>query len=181
MFKITESRIPGCFEIELKEIKDLRGSFTKNYHREMFKKAGIEDELGEEFFIHSLKNVFRGMHFQNPPKAVNKTVFCIMGKVTDYIVDMRIGSPTFGEYVSFDLDGDVPRALFVPKGTAHGYFVKSEFALMQYKSSDVYDPQYDDAINYLSFPFAKEITNPILSDRDIHAQYFKDFNNNFKF
>ena len=179
MFKTTESEIPGCLEIEFKGINDLRGTFTKTFHKEMYQEMKISAELGEEFFIYSHKNVFRGLHFQNPPKEISKIVYCVMGKVTDYLVDLRVGSPTFGKWTSYELDGQTPRAIFVAKGIAHGYMVKSDFALMQYKSSDVYDPQCDDAISYATFSFAKDIVNPILSERDIKAVSFNDFKSSF--
>lgn len=181
MFKTIESKLPGCFEIEFKGINDLRGSFTKTFHKEMYQKMNINSELGEEFFIYSHKNVFRGMHFQNPPKEISKIVYCVMGRVTDYLVDLRIGSPTFGQWTSYELDSDKPRAIFVAKGIAHGYMVKSDFALMQYKSSDVYNPECDDAISYRGFSFEKEIVEPILSERDIKAPTFDNFKSTFIF
>jgi dTDP-4-dehydrorhamnose 3,5-epimerase len=181
MFTVTQSRIPGCFEISFKQMNDLRGSFTKTFHIEMFKQLNIQMDVREEFFIYSHKNVFRGMHFQNPPTAIDKLVYCVTGQVTDYIVDLRVGSPMYGEWISFELDSKTPKGLFVPKGCAHGYLVKSEFAIMQYKSSDVFDPKTDDAISYTSFSFAKDIKDPILSDRDIQAVSFKEFKNEFKF
>jgi dTDP-4-dehydrorhamnose 3,5-epimerase len=181
MFNVTQTRIPGCFEISFKNLNDLRGTFIKTFHVNTFNDLNIKMEVNEEFFIYSHKNVFRGMHFQNPPTAIDKMVYCVIGNVTDYIVDLRVGSPTYREWISFELDGKVPKALFLPKGLAHGYFVKSDFAIIQYKSSGVFDPNTDDAIAYTSFLFAKDIVNPILSDRDIKAVSFDDFKNDFKF
>jgi dTDP-4-dehydrorhamnose 3,5-epimerase len=181
MFKIIQSKIPGCYEIVYHKIEDLRGTFIKNYHKDVFAEQNIDMELGEEFFIHSKKRVFRGMHFQTPPKAINKLVLCLMGNVTDYLVDLRVGSPTYGEWASYELDGNNPRAIFVPKGIAHGYYVNSDSALMQYKSSGVYDGICDQTISYTTFSFAENVIDPILSDRDIAAVKFKDFKNEFKF
>jgi dTDP-4-dehydrorhamnose 3,5-epimerase len=164
MFTRTETKIPGCFEIGLKSINDLRGSFTKTFHTEMYKKIDLELPIEDE-----------------PPTAIHKIVFCVIGAVNDYIVDLRLGSPTYGQWISFELDGTNPRALFIPKGTAHGYLVKSEFAIMQYKSSGVFDPKTDDAISYKSFSIAKDIVNPILSEKDIKAVSFQDFKNDFRF
>src|SRR4051812_10220206 len=100
MFTVTQAKIPGCFEIAFKNLGDLRGTFTKTFHTDVFKQLNIEMEVKEEFFIYSHKNVFRGMHFQNPPTAIDKMVFCVIGNVTDYIVDLRVGSPTYGEWIS---------------------------------------------------------------------------------
>ena len=181
MFTVTETKIKGCVEVQYKKIDDLRGSFTKTFHAPFFIERQLETKFDEEFFIYSHKNVFRGMHFQNPPTAVAKLVYCVHGTVTDYVVDLRVGSPTYGDYVSFKLDANNPRGIFLDKGLAHGYMVTSEFAIMQYKSTGVFDPATDGAIDYRSFAFANEVVNPILSEKDIKAVSFKDFDNKFIF
>ncbi|PBQ33956.1 dTDP-4-dehydrorhamnose 3,5-epimerase [Sphingobacteriaceae bacterium] len=181
MFNVVQTKISGCFEIQLKKIEDLRGSFTKTFHAHIFRELNLDMKFTEEFFIYSHKNVFRGMHFQNPPTATYKLVYCVHGEVTDYIVDLRVGSPTYGQYVSFELNAKSPKSIFLDKGLAHGYMVKSDFAIMQYKSSEVFDPATDGAIDYRSFDFAKDIVNPILSEKDIKAVSFEDFKNDFKF
>ena len=137
--------------------------------------------LKEEYFTFSSKNVFRGLHFQNPPKALDKIIYCVSGRVTDYVVDLRTGSPTFGEYASFELDGENPRAVFAPVGLAHGFYVKSEHAVMQYKVSEVYDPACDTGISYTSFAFSKDIVNPVISDRDKEFVSFKEYKSPFTF
>ena len=179
MFQIVPSLIPGCYEIIYKQMKDNRGSFTKIFHRDLFKDLKINLELGEEFYSISSKNVFRGMHFQIPPKAVDKIVTCIKGNITDYVVDLRKDSPTYKKHLSFELDGDVPKAIFIPKGLAHGFYVNSEEAIVHYKCSDVYDPACDTGITYTSFDFAKEINKPVISEKDLNLVKFEDFNNPF--
>jgi len=181
MFEIVESKIPGCVEIIFNKTADKRGCFIKTFHEDIFKKLNIRLELREEYFTVSTKNVFRGLHFQNPPKALDKLVYCVTGKVTDYVVDLRVGSPTFGESVSFELDGDIPKAVFAPVGLAHGFYVKSETAVMQYKVSEVYDAASDTGISYTSFPFSKEIIDPVISDRDQGFVSFADFRSPFQF
>lgn len=180
-FKKIQSKIPGCFEIIFNQIKDKRGSFTKTFHETLYKELDVKIELAEEYFTHSQKNVFRGLHFQLPPKALDKMVYCAFGKVTDFVVDLRIGSPSYGEWVSFDLDSDKPSAVFVPEGLAHGFYVKSDFAIMQYKVSKVYDPLFDAGISYSTFDFSKNINDPIISDRDLHFETIEQFENPFKF
>jgi dTDP-4-dehydrorhamnose 3,5-epimerase len=160
-------------------MKDNRGSFTKIFHRDFFKNLNINLELGEEFYSISSKNVFRGMHFQIPPKAVDKIVTCIKGNITDYVVDLRKDSPTFKKHLSFELDGDQPKAIFIPKGLAHGFYVNSDEAIVHYKCSDVYDPACDTGIAYTSFDFAKEIKTPIISDKDLNLIKLEDFSNPF--
>src|SRR4051812_30043877 len=109
MFPTTQTKIPGCFEIKYRSMQDLRGSFTKTYHVQNFIDQGVDVRVDEEFFIYSHKNVFRGMHFQNPPTAIDKLVYCVIGHVTDYIVDLRVGSPTYLEWISCELNSDDPK------------------------------------------------------------------------
>jgi dTDP-4-dehydrorhamnose 3,5-epimerase len=181
MFTIVYSRIAGCFEIVFKKLDDTRGAFIKTFHEPLFRQLGIEMQVREEYFTHSVKNVFRGLHFQNPPTAIDKIVFCVSGQVTDYVVDIRKGSPTFGEWISFELDGDNPRAVFVPVGLAHGFHVKSSSAIMQYKVSKIYDGETDAGISYKTFPFAEKIIDPVISARDAGFVSFGDFNSPFLF
>ena len=181
MFKITESRIPGCFELEFRKMSDIKGSFTKTFHEILSRELNINTQVAEEYFSHSSKNVLRGMHFQMPPKAIDKTMFCVAGKITDYVVDLRKGSPTFGEWASFELDAETPKAVFVPKGLAHGFFAHADNTIMQCKSSGVYDAANDVTLSYKGFGFAKNIKDPILSDRDLNAASFTDFTNPFQY
>ncbi len=181
MFKKAETSIPGCFEIIYKKLGDNRGSFTKTFHEGFFKDLGIQMHVGEEFFSTSAKGVFRGMHFQLPPHAVAKIVYCVKGSVLDFVVDLRKGAPTFGKHLTFQLDDQNPRAIFIPEGLAHGFYVTSEIAVMNYKSSGVYDGPTDSGISYKSFTFAEQITDPIISDRDKNFTSFEDFNNPFTY
>jgi dTDP-4-dehydrorhamnose 3,5-epimerase len=180
MFEIKQSLLEGCFEVVFNQKNDNRGHFIKSFHIEDFKTFGIEMPFKEEYFTYSHKNVFRGLHFQNPPKAIAKMVYCVSGHVTDYVIDIRAKSATYGQYHVFELDGNKPKMVYVPEGFAHGFFVRSEHALMQYKVSDVFDAACDTGIDYQSFDFAKDIVNPIMSDRDQSFVKFFDFKSLFK-
>src|SRR6478609_6559759 len=98
MFKLEPSKIPGCFVIFFNKMNDNRGSFTKTFHTDVFRELGLNFNFSEEYFSSSHKNVFRGLHFQVPPKAIDKIIFCATGAITDYVIDLRKGSPTFGEW-----------------------------------------------------------------------------------
>lgn len=178
-FKVIPTEILGCFEIEFTRLNDIRGNFTKTFNVNLYKQLGIEMHVDEEYFTYPVKNVFRGLHFQIPPKTIDKIVYCVMGQVNDYVVDLRKDSPTYGKYLCFELDGEKPKALFVPVGLAHGFYVKSENALMQYKVSRGFDKDCDTGISYTSFDFAKDIVNPILSDRDKQFISFEQFETPF--
>ena len=174
MFTRVPSKFEDCFQVMFDQKNDNRGHFIKSYHEGMYKDLGIEMVIREEYFTMSQRHVFRGLHFQHPPKAIAKMVFCVEGKVRDYVVDIRKNSATYGQYQIFDLDSEKPSIVYVPEGFAHGFYVLSEKALMQYKVSDVFDAACDAGIDYRSFEFAKEIVNPIMSARD---QSFEDFTN----
>lgn len=179
--EIKESKIQGCKQIVLNQFSDKRGTFTKSFHEDIFKEAGIKMHVAEEYFTSSVKNVFRGMHFQTPPADHEKIVYCNIGTITDFVVDLRVGSSTFGQYDSFELDGEKPTLVYIPKGLAHGFFVHSALALMQYKVSTVYDLKCDTGLLYSSFDFGKDIRNAIVSDRDLGFPSFENFKSPFKF
>lgn len=181
MFDIAETRIPGCFEILFHKLSDKRGGFIKTFHAHLSEKQGVHMNLREEYFTYSSRNVFRGLHFQTPPKALDKIVFCVQGHVTDYVVDLRVGSPAYGEVLSFDLNEDRPRAVFVPLGLAHGFYVRSAHAIMQYKVSETYDPAHDAGISWQGLPFQEEVRGAVISDRDQAFVQLHDFKSPFIF
>lgn len=101
------------------------------------------------------------------------------GEVRDYVLDLRKNSASYGQYVSFDLNENEPKLIFIPKGMAHGFHVLSKEALLNYKVSTVYNPEADSGINYLSLPFAKDIKDAIVSDRDLSFPSFQEFKSPF--
>jgi len=127
---IKESKIKGCKQIVLNQFSDKRGTFTKVFHEEIFEGADIKMHVAEEYFTSSVKNVFRGMHFQIPPADHEKIVYCNIGTITDFIVDLRIGSPTYGQYDAFELDGEKPSLVYIPKGLDNGFFLPSPLGLI---------------------------------------------------
>lgn len=179
--EIIPSKIPGCKLIVLNRFIDKRGAFIKTFHEDIFKGSGISMKVAEEYFTSSVKNVFRGMHFQVPPSDHEKIVYCNLGKITDYVFDLRVGSPTYGQYDAFELDGEKPKLVYIPKGIAHGFYVHSELAVLQYKVSTVYDLKCDTGILFSSLPFADDIINPVISDRDKEFVSFQDFRSPFKY
>ncbi len=180
-FKVRESFIPGCFEIIFTPFNDKRGSFVKTFHHEIFKEFHVDVNVAEEFFTYSKKNVFRGLHFQIPPMELSKIIYCVSGSVKDYVVDLRTGSPTYGKWCSFNLDEEKPLALFIPPGLAHGFYVNSNHSIMQYRVSKIYDPEHDKGISYTTFDFAKDIVDPILSEKDSRLITIDQFESPFKF
>ena len=158
--------IPGCFEIHPDVLKDERGTFVKTYHQDIFGKHGLTTDFVEEYYSYSNKRVLRGFHFQLPPHDHIKLVYCVSGIIMDAIVDLRKGSPTYKKYAFFELSGEKANALYLGKGVAHAFYVLSDFAIVMYKVTSVYAPEYDTGIlwNSAGVPWPDDM--PILSKRD---------------
>jgi len=124
-FEFHNTKIPGVIEVVPFNADDIRGCFTKDYSQEAFEANGIEHDLKEVFYTTSHKGVIRALHFQRE-KQQPKLVRCIHGHVWDVVVDLRRDSPTFQEWLSFDLTGENHREMLVPAGCAHGYLVLEE-------------------------------------------------------
>ena len=181
MFQVKESRIQGLFEIQPRVIEDSRGRFVKIYHSSEFEAMGLESVFLEEYYSISHKNVIRGMHFQSPPKSHVKLVYCQGGEALDVVIDLRVGSPTYGSYELFSLSHSRANGLYIPKGLAHGFCALSDDVMMVYKVNSIYSPELDLGISWSSLGIPWPTNNPILSDRDRNFQSFNDFNSPFSY
>ena len=180
----TKAEMPGIWIIEPTVFGDRRGYFL-----ESFKKQEFEDHIGACDFMQdnescSSKGVWRGFHYQLEPYAQSKLVRIIQGNVLDVVVDIRIGSPTFGSYYAIELSGENKRQLFIPKGFAHGFYVMSETAVFTYKVDNPYMSDCERSIRFddLTIGFDKEQLKGqtvILSDKDKQAPSLCDAEINF--
>ena len=150
---VVEEPLPGVRLLELKSFVDDRGEFVKTFHGRMLAELGLSFQLREEFFSVSGKNVVRGMHFQVPPAAHQKMVYCLAGSVLDVLVDLRSGLPTYGKSWSITLTGRRRQALYIPAGVAHGFLSMSENSCMVYKTDHEHSPENDMGIRWDSFGF----------------------------
>ena len=175
----TPTTIEGCFEIDIRNLRDDRGSFFKTYNIESFKQSGLETNWQEEYFSLSEKNVLRGMHFQIPPKDHVKLVTCLSGAVLDVIVDLRKNSSTFKKCASFELNEQNKKMLYIPTGCAHGFLSLYNNTLMFYKVSSVYSPEHDQGILWSSINFNWPCDNPITSERDRKQPNLQEFETPF--
>lgn len=166
MFEFRSLSLPGYFEIQPRIFKDQRGSFIKTFHRDLFRERGLNIDWVEEYYSVSQKGVLRGMHFQLPPYDHEKLVYCTSGIVFDAVVDLRNGSPTFGQHVSITLSADMANMIYIPKGLAHGFYTLSEAATVMYKVATVYAPEHDTGIRWDSAGISWPSNDPIISDRD---------------
>ncbi|WP_375325921.1 dTDP-4-dehydrorhamnose 3,5-epimerase family protein [Flagellimonas sp. GZD32] len=165
--KLLETDISGCFEIEVDQFTDIRGSFFKTFHYNIFKENGLETNWKEEYFSISHLNVIRGMHFQNPPDDHAKVVTCLSGSVKDVVVDLRKDSKTFKQYIAVTLNAaSSNRMLYIPRGCAHGFLSLENNTLLHYKVSSVYSKTNDTGILWDSIGYEWNCKTPILSERD---------------
>jgi dTDP-4-dehydrorhamnose 3,5-epimerase len=139
--KVTDTAIPGVMLVETPVFRDARGFFLQTYHTERFAQAGLPPVFLQDNHSYSARQgIVRGMHAQlNRPQG--KLVRAVTGEIFDVAVDLRPDSPTFGAWVGEVLSGDNFRQLYVPPGCAHGFFVISDTAHVEYKCTDLYAPE----------------------------------------
>lgn len=171
--------LEGCYQVRPFFAQDERGTFVKTFHADRFLALGLPSEWREEYYSSSRKGVIRGMHFQTPPHDHEKLVYCIQGRVLDVVVDLRKGSPTYGQHCAVELDAARGHGLVVPKGMAHGFLALTESVLMSYKVTSVYVPENDAGIRWDSFGLDWGIDQPIVSSRDHAHPLFADFDSPF--
>jgi len=179
--KIICTKIPGCYEFFPIIHEDTRGIFVKTFHSPTFKKHGLNTIFKEDYYSTSLKNVIRGLHFQLPPNDHVKIVYCISGIVKDIVVDLRLGSPTYGKHLSIDLSSKRGNMIYIPKGMAHGFCGLSKFSTLVYKTSTVHSPKKDTGIRWDSAGISWPNRTKIISKRDRSFLALKDFKSPFKF
>lgn len=160
---------------------DSRGKFVKTFHEDFFRQHGLAVDFREEYYTVSQRGVLRGLHFQLPPAAHAKLVYCAHGEVLDVVVDLRQGSPTYRKHYSVLLSTDKANQIYVPIGLAHGFFVVSETATVTYKVTSVYAPDLDSGILWNSAGITWPTGLPILSERDQSFSSLEKFVTPFRY
>lgn len=178
-FTFSPTSIDGVVVIETKSYGDERGSFMETYKRPDFVAGGIDVDFVQDNQSSSVRGVLRGLHFQiNHPQA--KLVRVVEGEVFDVCVDLRAGSPTFGQWEGVVLSAENRRQFFIPRGFAHGFYVLSESAVFAYKCDDIYHPndeggiRWDDERIGVEWPLL-EGCDVILSDKDRRHPSFSEY------
>jgi len=179
--RFTECRLPGCFLVEFPNFRDLRGLFVKSFQRSAFAERGLEYDFTESFYTESGENVLRGMHFQVPPADHAKLVYCISGGICDMALDLRVGSPTFGEHESYELSAEYNNAVYLPRGMAHGFLVRSAPSVVVYQVTSEHSPAHDTGIRWNSFGGTWPQSAPVVSVRDEGLIPFEQFESPFRF
>lgn len=153
--------------LSLPSFNDHRGGFVKTFQESLLLEKGINFNLRESYYSISKKDVIRGMHFQLPPHQHSKIVFCTKGAILDVIVDLRKDSPHYKQFVMQELSADNHKAFYIPEGFAHGFKALTEDAITYYLVSSEYQKDSDTGIRYDSIGFDWELSNPVISDRDL--------------
>jgi dTDP-4-dehydrorhamnose 3,5-epimerase len=161
--------------------RDARGSFSETWNRKRLADAGIDlDFVQDNHSVSVAPGTIRGLHFQAPPHAQDKLVRCVKGRIWDVAVDIRRGSPTYGNWVGAELSPENGQQILVPKGFLHGFVTLEPDTEVVYKCTDVYAPACDGAVLWSScgidWPFGGE---PILSTKDAAAPSFAAFESPF--
>lgn len=173
--------LPGCIELRPHVFRDERGSFAKPFQASTFAALGLPIEYPERYYSESRRGVVRGFHFQVPPHEHYKLVYCTAGRVLDVIVDLRVGSPTFGAVASVELDARLWNALFLPAGIAHAFGALDDGALMGYAVGTEHAPDAESGIRWDSVGFEWPFADPVVSDRDRALPHLDTFDSPFVF
>lgn len=181
--KIIPTKIEGVVTIEPRLFQDDRGYFFESYSEKDFNREVREIHFVQDNESKSSYGVMRGLHFQRPPFTQSKLVRCVKGAVLDVAVDIRKGSPTYGQHVAVELTEDNHRQFFIPRGFAHGFAVLSPEAVFQYKCDNFYHPEADGGISILDSSLGIDWRIPtdhaILSEKDTRHPLLKDFDSPF--
>ena len=183
--QVEKTKLPGVVILTPKRFGDERGIFSESWNRRTLSEAGIDlDFVQDNHSVSTSVNTVRGLHFQSPPHAQAKLVRCGRGRLFDVAVDIRTGSPTFGEWVGVELSFENGRQLLVPEGFLHGFVTREPSTEIIYKCSDYYAAECDGAVRFddpdigidwgLSGP-------PVLSEKDTTAPLLSEFQSPFTY
>jgi dTDP-4-dehydrorhamnose 3,5-epimerase len=173
---VETTPLPGVLLIKPEVFGDSRGYFLESWNRRRYAEIGLDRDFVQDNQSLSRRGILRGLHFQNP-EAQGKLVQVLQGEVFDVAVDIRRGSPTFGQWYGAVLSEENHHQLWVPEGFAHGFCVTSELALFAYKCTDFYNPKAEFSLRWddpdLGIPWPVE--TPALSAKDQAGVFLKDF------
>ena len=181
MLDIRKTAIPEVLVLTPRRFGDARGFFSESWNRQRMSEAGLDyDFVQDNHSLSAQACTIRGLHFQSPPHAQNKLVRCGKGSLFDVAVDIRRGSPTYGQWVGEELSFDNGKQLMVPKGFLHGFLTRAPDTEILYKCTDYYAPECDGAVRWDSCGIDWGLDGtPLLSDKDAAAPALADFDSPF--
>lgn len=173
--KVEKTALPGVLLIKPKVFGDSRGFFVETWNRARYAEQGLDVDFVQDNLSFSKRGILRGLHFQNP-HGQGKLVQVLEGEVFDVAVDIRKGSPTFGQWLGVNLSSENRHQFYVPPGFAHGFCVLSETALFSYKCTDLYHPEHECSIlwNDPDLKIDWPICDPQLSEKDQSGRRLKE-------
>jgi dTDP-4-dehydrorhamnose 3,5-epimerase len=176
--QVHQTELPGVLIIEPARFGDARGFFSESWNRQRFAEHGIDtDFVQDNHSLSSRTGTLRGLHFQRPPHAQAKLVRCGRGRLFDVAVDIRKGSPTYGQWTGCELSFENGRQLYIPAGFLHGFVTREPDTEIIYKCSDYYAPDCDAGVRWddpdLGIDWGLD-GDPVLSDKDTKAPFLRD-------
>lgn len=183
---IVRTRISEVVRLEPRRFKDSRGYFSETWNRARMAEAGLDYDFVQDNHSHSAEvGTVRGLHYQSPPMAQAKLVRVAAGAILDVAVDVRRGSPTFGQWVAEELSAENGRQLLVPEGFLHGFVTLAPATDVIYKVNAFYAPECDGAVRFddpdLGVDWGIAAESAVLSDKDAAAAAFRDFETPFAY
>ncbi len=174
--EVRQTSIDGLVEIFPRYFEDERGFFFESFNRDVFEQKGLPVNFVQDNQSFSIKGVLRGLHFQKEPFSQGKLVRVVKGRVLDVAVDIRPGSPTFGQYESFELSDKQHNMAYIPEGFAHG-FVALEDSIFSYKCTRNYNKASESGIIWNDPDLAIDwgISHPVVSEKDLILPFFQEY------
>ena len=180
--QIEKTALEGVLLLTPKRFGDARGFFSESWSKKVMTEARLDvDWVQDNHSLSVQAGTVRGLHFQAPPHAQAKLVRCGRGRLFDVAVDIRRDSPTYGQWVGYELSFENGRQLLIPEGFLHGFATQQPKTEIIYKCSDYYAPECDGSVRFdsLGIDWKLGTLKPVLSDKDSNAQVFADFKSPF--
>lgn len=183
--QVEETALSGVLILTPRRFTDERGFFSESWNRQTLRDHGLAlpDFVQDNTSLSIEAGTLRGLHFQSPPHAQGKLVRCGRGRLFDVAVDIRRGSPTFGQWIGVELSFDNGRQIWIPEGFLHGFVTREPDTEILYKCTDHYAPACDGAVRWdsaaLGIDWGLDGATPVLSGKDAAAQDFAEFDSPF--
>lgn len=174
---VIPTKLDGVVIVDTDFFRDERGFFIEVYHKQRYAEHGLDYDFVQDNHSRSARDVLRGFHYQDMTAPMGKLVRCTVGAVLDVAVDLRVGSPTFGQWVGVELSADNMRQVMVPEGFGHAFVTLSDFAEVHYKCTGLYDPPSEGTVAWNDPDIGVEwpVANPVLSNRDQDGMSLKQY------
>ena len=184
MLEVEATTLPDVLILSPRRFGDARGWFSETWNAGRMRDEGLDLEWVQDNHSFSADvGTLRGLHYQAPPHAQDKLVRCSRGAIRDIVVDVRKGAPTYGQSLVVELSAEDGRQILVPKGFLHGFVTISPNTEVQYKVTDFYDAECDGSVAWdsLDIDWGLEGQRPVLSEKDMNAPAFADWNSPFNY